>query len=43
MPVILLASWKIQETHLGWGYTFGVIALLVAFFVAVNAIRKEPK
>ena len=37
---ILLASWQIQETHLGWGYTLGVAGLIVAFFVAVNALTK---
>jgi hypothetical protein len=35
---ILLASWHIQEIHLGWGYTLGVVGLLVAFFVAVNSL-----
>ena len=35
---ILLASWHIQEIHLGWGYTLGVFGLLVAFFVAVNSL-----
>jgi hypothetical protein len=40
---ILLASWHIQEIHLGWGYTLGVVALLVAFFVAVNSLTKERR
>jgi hypothetical protein len=35
---IMLASWQIQEIHLGWGYTLGVLGLLVAFFVAVNSL-----
>jgi hypothetical protein len=35
---ILIASWHIQEIHLGWGYTLGVLGLIVAFFVAVNAL-----
>ena len=35
---ILLASWHIQDTHLGWGLTLGVVGLLVAFFVAVNSL-----
>jgi hypothetical protein len=35
---ILVASWKIQEIHLGWGYALGVAGLLVAFFVAVNSL-----
>lgn len=38
---ILIASWHIQETHLGWGYTLGILGLLVAFFVAVNALSKD--
>jgi hypothetical protein len=37
---ILVASWHIQDIHLGWGYTFGVLGLLVAFFVAVNSLSK---
>jgi hypothetical protein len=37
---ILLASWHIQEIHLGWGYTLGVMGLIVAFFVAVNSLTK---
>lgn len=41
LAAILVASWQIQEIHLGWGYTLGVIALLVAFFVAVNAVAKD--
>ena len=35
---ILLASWQIQEIHLGWGYTLGVAGLILAFFVAVNSL-----
>jgi hypothetical protein len=40
---IMLASWHIQEIHLGWGYTLGVAGLLVAFFVAVNALTKDTR
>jgi hypothetical protein len=40
---ILLASWQIQEIHLGWGYTLGVAGLILAFFVAVNALTKETR
>jgi hypothetical protein len=40
---IMLASWQIQEIHLGWGYTLGVVGLLVAFFVAVNALTKDSR
>jgi hypothetical protein len=35
---ILIVSWQIQEIHLGWGYTLGVVALIIAFFVAVNSL-----
>jgi hypothetical protein len=38
---ILLASWHIQEIHLGWGYAFGLFALMVAFFVTVDELTKE--
>ena len=40
---ILIVSWQIQEIHLGWGYTFGVAGLVVAFFVAVNALTKDSR
>ena len=40
---ILIVSWQIQEIHLGWGYTLGVAGLLVAFFVAVNALTKDTR
>ena len=40
---ILIASWHIQEFHLGWGYTLGILGLLVAFFVAVNALTKDSR
>jgi hypothetical protein len=40
---ILLASWHIQDIHLGWGYTLGIAGLLVAFFVAVNALTKDTR
>jgi hypothetical protein len=40
---ILIVSWQIQEIHLGWGYTLGVAGLIVAFFVAVNALTKDSR
>jgi hypothetical protein len=40
---IMLVSWEIQEIHLGWGYTLGVAGLILAFFVAVNALTKESR
>jgi hypothetical protein len=40
---ILIASWQIQEIHLGWGYTLGVAGLIVAFFVAVNSLSKGTR
>jgi hypothetical protein len=40
---ILLASWHIQEIHLGWGYTLGVAGLIVAFFVAINSLTKGSR
>jgi hypothetical protein len=40
---ILIVSWQIQEIHLGWGYTLGVFGLVVAFFVAVNALTKDSR
>jgi hypothetical protein len=40
---IMLTSWHIQEIHKGWGYTLGVLGLLVAYFVAVNSLRKGSR
>jgi hypothetical protein len=40
---ILIASWQIQDIHLGWGYTLGLIGLLVAFFVAINSLTKDRR
>jgi hypothetical protein len=40
---ILLASWHIQEIHLGWGYALGVAGLIVAFFVAINSLTKDTR
>jgi hypothetical protein len=40
---IMFASWQIQEIHLGWGYTLGVVGLIVAFFVAVNSLTKGTR
>jgi hypothetical protein len=40
---ILLASWQIQEIHLGWGYTLGILGLLVAFFGVINELTKDRR
>jgi hypothetical protein len=37
----LIMSWQIQDIHLGWGYAFGLFALMVAFFVTVDELTKE--
>jgi hypothetical protein len=43
MAVVVLASWKIQEFHVGLGYGIGVIAMLVAFFITINEFTKESR
>ena len=40
---IMLLSWEIQEIHLGWGYTIGIVGLLIAFFVAINSLTKDTR
>jgi hypothetical protein len=40
---ILIASWQIQEIHLGWGYTLGILGLLVAFFGVINELIKDRR
>jgi hypothetical protein len=41
LTLVLLISWAIQDIHLGWGYTVGMLGILAAYFVAVNAIAKK--
>jgi hypothetical protein len=43
LSVVLLLSWQVQAVHLGLGYTLGLIGLLVAFFVAINALTKDSR
>jgi uncharacterized membrane protein YccC len=41
LMLLLIISWAIQDIHLGWGYTLGILGILVAYLVAVNAIAKK--
>ena len=41
LMLVLVISWAIQDIHLGWGYTLGILGVLTAYFVAVNAIAKK--
>ena len=41
VTLVLIISWAIQDIHLGWGYTVGMIGVLVAYFVAITAIAKR--
>jgi hypothetical protein len=41
VALVLIISWAIQDTHLGWGYTVGVMGVLVAYFVAISALAKR--
>jgi hypothetical protein len=41
LMLVLLISWAIQDIHIGWGYTLGMLGILTAFFVAVNSIAKK--
>lgn len=41
LTLVLIISWAIQDIHLGWGYTVGVMGVLVAYFVAITAIAKR--
>jgi hypothetical protein len=43
LSVVLLVSWQIQEIHLGWGYTLGMLGVLIAFFVAINSLTKGSR
>jgi hypothetical protein len=43
MAAVVLASWKIQEFHVGLGYGIGVIATLIGFFTIVNEYTKESR
>jgi hypothetical protein len=39
--LVLIISWAIQDIHVGWGYTVGVMGVLVAYFVAISALAKR--
>jgi hypothetical protein len=41
LTLVLIVSWAIQDSHLGWGYTVGMIGVLVGYFVAISAIAKR--
>jgi hypothetical protein len=41
LTLVLLISWVIQDIHIGWGYTLGILGILIAYFVAVNSIAKK--
>ena len=43
LTLVLIISWAIQDIHLGWGYTVGMIGVLTAFFVAVNSVTKGSR
>jgi hypothetical protein len=43
LGAVLFLSWQIQDIHLGWGYTFGTLGILIAFLIAVNALSKESR
>ena len=43
LAIILWASWKIQEFHVGLGYGIGVIAMLIVFFATINEFTKESR
>jgi hypothetical protein len=43
LAAVLFLSWQIQDIHLGWGYAFGTMGILVAFLIAVNALTKETR
>jgi multidrug transporter EmrE-like cation transporter len=40
---VLFLSWRIQEIHLGIGYAFGTMGILIAFLIAVNTFTKETR
>jgi hypothetical protein len=41
LTLVLIISWAIQDIHVGWGYTLGILGVLVAYFVGVKAIAKK--
>ena len=43
LTAIIIASWQIQEIHLGWGYTLGVAGLIVVFFGVINELTKDSR
>jgi hypothetical protein len=43
LGAVLFISWQIQDIHLGWGYTFGTMGILIVFLITVNALSKESR
>jgi hypothetical protein len=43
VTAVIWISWQIQQTHQGWGLTFGLAGGLVAFFWAVNDLTKDRR
>lgn len=41
LMLVLIISWVIQDIHIGWGYTLGILGVLVAYLVGLNEITKK--
>jgi len=38
---VLIVTWAVQDSYIGWGYTLITIGVLAVYFVAISAIRKS--
>jgi hypothetical protein len=39
--LVLIVTWAVQDSQIGWGYTLITIGVLAVYFVAITAIRKS--
>jgi hypothetical protein len=39
--LVLVITWAVQDSRIGWGYTLITVGVLAVYFVAITAIRKS--
>jgi hypothetical protein len=39
--LVLIITWAVQDSQIGWGYTLIAVGLLAVYFVAITVIRKS--
>jgi hypothetical protein len=39
--LVIVITWAVQDSQIGWGYTLIAIGVLAVYFVAITALRKS--